>query len=189
MCPYDSVVSDISTRFRRRAARFTASVEAVPPERWSLPAPCEGWDARDVVRHMVDSCGRFLGLIGRSLPPAPSVDDDPVGAWDSARDAVQACLDDPATATQEYEGRVKRMTFEVGVDGFLSWDTVIHTWDLARAAGLDESLDPADVRDIWATILPMDDMLRTAGVCGPKVAVSEDADDQTKLLAFLGRRA
>ena len=31
------------------------------------------------------------------------------------------------------------------------------------------------------------DMLRTQGVCGPEVEVAADADEQTKLLAFLGR--
>jgi len=31
-----------------------------------------------------------------------------------------------------------------------------------------------------------DEMLRASGQCGPKVAVPEDADAQTKLTAFVG---
>ena len=34
---------------------------------------------------------------------------------------------------------------------------------------------------------PIDDMLRQSGHYGPKVAVDEGADDQTKLIAFTGR--
>jgi hypothetical protein len=31
------------------------------------------------------------------------------------------------------------------------------------------------------------DNLRQSGVCGPAVEVADDADEQTRLLAFLGR--
>jgi hypothetical protein len=36
-------------------------------------------------------------------------------------------------------------------------------------------------------MLPLDDLLRASGQYGPKVEVPEDADVQTKLLAFIGR--
>jgi hypothetical protein len=35
---------------------------------------------------------------------------------------------------------------------------------------------------------PLDDMLRASGQYGPKVAVGADADEQTRLIAFTGRR-
>jgi hypothetical protein len=36
-------------------------------------------------------------------------------------------------------------------------------------------------------MLPMDEMLRQSGQYGPRVAVADDADVQTQLLAFIGR--
>ena len=36
-------------------------------------------------------------------------------------------------------------------------------------------------------MLPMDDILRQSGQYGPRVDVPDDADVQTKLLAFIGR--
>ena len=51
-------------------------------------------------------------------------------------------------------------------------DVLIHTWDLARAAGLDEQLDPQIVSDMLVGMLPLDDMLRGSGHYGPKVEVS-----------------
>jgi len=36
-------------------------------------------------------------------------------------------------------------------------------------------------------MLPFDDALRQSGHYGPRVEVAEDADVQTRLLAFIGR--
>jgi len=35
---------------------------------------------------------------------------------------------------------------------------------------------------------PMDQMLRDSGQYGPRVPVGPDADEQTRLIAFLGRQ-
>ena len=45
-------MSEISDRYRNVAAQFTERVKEVPDGAWADPAPCEGWDARDVVRHL-----------------------------------------------------------------------------------------------------------------------------------------
>ena len=83
-------MSEIADRYRRLAAEFTSRVEAVPADRWSNQTPCEEWTARDLLQHMLDTHGMFMGLIGLKVSPGPSVDDDPVGAWANARDTVQA---------------------------------------------------------------------------------------------------
>jgi uncharacterized protein (TIGR03086 family) len=134
-------MSDASDRYRKNAAAFTERVEAVPPGKWEAQSPCDDWKARDVVGHVVNSSGMFLGFIGKSLPPGPPADDDPVGAWQNARDAIQSCLDDPAVAQAEYDGMWGKATFEQGVNRFLAADLVVHSWDLARATGGDEHLD------------------------------------------------
>src|SRR6266581_7179456 len=120
-------MTEISDRFRRRAAAFTDRVEAVPDDRWDDPSPCEGWVARDIVRHMVENAQRFYAFVDRELPPGPSAADDPKGAWAHARDAMQAGLDDPAIATHEYDGQMGKGTFEQGVDRFAGPDLVIHS--------------------------------------------------------------
>jgi hypothetical protein len=64
-------MSETAARYRSVAAGFTRRVEGVPQTGWSDPAPCEGWVARDVVRHVVDTSGFFLGMAGprRHGPP------------------------------------------------------------------------------------------------------------------------
>ena len=71
---------------------------------------------------------------------------------------------------------------------FVLGDVVVHTWDLARATGLDETLDADIVHDMLVGMEPLDDMLRASGQYGPKVEVGADADEQTRLIAFTGRR-
>lgn len=182
-------MSEIAERFRTLAATFTDRVEATPADRWEAPSPCEGWTARDIVGHMVGNVDMFLGLVGEERQSTTSADDDPVAAWAEARDAVQAALDDPAVAGREYDGAFGRTTLEQSVDRFLGTDLLVHSWDLARATGGDEKLDPDTVHEVFEALQPMDDMLRAPRAFGPKLEPPPGADEQTRLLAFLGRRA
>jgi hypothetical protein len=44
-----------------------------------------------------------------------------------------------------------------------------------------------EVHNLFTGMEPMDEMLRQSGQYGPRVPVPDDADEQTKLLAFIGR--
>ena len=63
----------------------------------------------------------------------------------------------------------------------------MHTWDLARATGQDETLDAETCAAMLAGMEPMDEVLRASGQYGPRVEVPDDADPQTKLIGFIGR--
>jgi uncharacterized protein (TIGR03086 family) len=118
----------------------------------------------------------------------PSVDDDPVGAWRTLADGVQALLDDPAAAGRQYDfGHIGRMSLGEVIAMIFTPDVFLHRWDLARATGQDETLDPRRCAAMLEGMLPMDELLRQSGQYGPRVAVPDDADAQTKLLAFIGR--
>jgi uncharacterized protein (TIGR03086 family) len=182
-------MSEISERYARRAAAFTDKVAAVPDDGWSSPTPCEDWTARDIVRHVVDSQGLFLGFVGRELGDLPSVDDDPVGAVEAATGRIQQDLDDQALAAATFEGFMGTSTFEAGVNQFLAADLVIHGWDLARATGQDDAIADQDLAEMQEAIKAFpEEAMRSPGAFGPEVEVAADATDQDKLLAFLGRR-
>jgi uncharacterized protein (TIGR03086 family) len=174
---------------RAVAGRFTELVRNADPARWDDPAPVEGWVARDVVRHLVGWLPAFLtGSAGIDLPAGPSVDDDPVAAWTTLADAVQGLLDDPESAARPVKNEhMGEMTVESALSMIWTNDVFMHSWDLARATGQDERLDPERCAGMYEGMLPMDAMLRASGQYGPRVEVPDDADPQTKLLAFIGR--
>jgi uncharacterized protein (TIGR03086 family) len=172
---------------RSVAAGFTRRV--VGTTDWDAPAPVEGWVARDVVRHLVEWFPAFLRSgAGIELASGPSVDDDPVGAWRTHCDAVQALLDDPSTSGKVLSNpHVGDVPLDQAVNNFYTGDVFLHTWDLARATGQDEALDPERCAQMLAGMEPMDELLRSSGQYGPRVEVADDADVQTRLIAFIGR--
>jgi uncharacterized protein (TIGR03086 family) len=182
-------MTETADRYRKVAAGFTDRVAGVQSDDWDNSTPCEKWVARDIVRHVVQLAGSFLSQTAAANPSGPSVEEDPLGAWTAARDAIQAALEDPEIAAQTTETPLGPSTFEQTVGMFGVGDTLIHTWDLARATGQDETLDPTEVTRMFAGMQQFDDsMMRRSGAFGPAVDVPADADEQTRLIAFTGRR-
>jgi uncharacterized protein (TIGR03086 family) len=176
-------------RFRTVAADFTRVAAAVPDGAWSNPAPPEGWVARDVVRHLVEWVPALFASAGAvDVPPGPDVDDDPVGAWAHLRDTFQAVLDDPTSGDKRFaHERAGEHALTDAIDMFVTGDVLLHTWDLARATGGDERLNPDEVHRMLVGMEPLDEMLRASGQYGARVPVPDDADEQTQLIAFIGR--
>lgn len=186
----DRTAAAVADRYDRLAADFAATIALVPADGWASPSPCEDWTARDVVAHVVETHGMFEGWVGRDLGDAPSVEDDPAAAFAAARAVVSGHLHDPEAAAASFEGVVfGHMTFTQAIDRFIASDLVIHRWDLARAAGVDVVLPPDEVARIRRESEGFGEHLRGPGAFGPEVTPPDGADDQTRLLAFLGRRA
>ncbi|WP_433832106.1 TIGR03086 family metal-binding protein [Actinoplanes sp. CA-015351] len=172
-------------RHRRIAGEFTARVDGV--KNWDSPAPVAGWAARDVVKHLVTW---LPGLLGSSatIPPGPSTEDDPAGAWHTHVAGVQAILDDPATPQRTLANpHIGEVPLDRAIDQFYTADVFMHTWDLARATGQDDRLDPEFAALLVDGMEPMEEIMRSSGQYGPRVAVPADADAQTRLLGFIGR--
>ena len=172
---------------RQVAGAFTERVRGASD--WDAPAPVDGWTARDVVRHLTEWLPAFLhGGAGVELARGPSVDEDPVGAWLTHNGAVQDLLDDPGTPSRVLSNpHIGELPLDQAVDRFYTADVFMHTWDLARATGQDETLDPERCAALLAGMEPMEDVLRGSGQYGPRVEVPAESDVQTRLIAFIGR--
>jgi uncharacterized protein (TIGR03086 family) len=145
------------------------------------------------VHHLVEWLpGMFFGTWELTAPAVPPVDDDPAAAWAVVDRAIQAALDDPAVAGAVRATPMGPMSFEDAVAMICTPDVLVHTWDLARATGLDEQLDAEEVHrqvvGVEAIDPAVDDAMRSSGHYGPRVRVAPDADEQTRLLAFMGRQ-
>jgi uncharacterized protein (TIGR03086 family) len=168
---------------------FTARVDGVGPDGWDAPAPVAGWTARDVVRHLVEWFPAFLESgSGVRLAVWGSVDDDPAAAWHELDGGVRALLDDPSASAKVLSNRhIGDVPLDRAVSRFFTADVFMHTWDLARATGQDDRLDPERCEQLLAGMAPIEDAMRASGQYGPPVDVPPDADAQTRLLGFIGR--
>src|SRR5262249_31748013 len=73
------------------------------------------------------------------------------------------------------------------IDQFYTADVFMHTWDLARATGQDDRLDPDFCAQLLAGMEPMEQVIRSSGHYAARVEVPDQADPWPRLLRFIGR--
>jgi hypothetical protein len=69
----------------------------------------------------------------------------------------------------------------------LTRDVLVHTWDLARAVGADDRLDPGWCETFYGPLQANAEALTGGGMFKAAVVVRDDADVQSRLIARLGR--
>jgi uncharacterized protein (TIGR03086 family) len=166
------------------AARFTEVVEAGGT--WSGASPCEGWTARDVLDHVIDSQRSFLEQRGVELGARPT--GDPAELWAAHLAGVRHVLADDELATAEYDGYFGRTSVADTLANFYGFDMLVHRWDLARGLGQDLLFTAAELAGIDAALDGFGDALYSDGVCKPALDVPADASHQDRVLARMGRR-
>jgi uncharacterized protein (TIGR03086 family) len=178
--------------FQRASEGFVERARQIREQQWSGPTPCTEWNVRMLVNHVAGEylwvpemlAGRTIAEVGDRLA-GDLLGDDPLQTLINARGAALAAIDAPdaleTTAhlsfgdlpAKEY---VKQMAL----------DSVIHTWDLARGIGADETLDAELVDLSYADLQASAEAWRAAGVFGPEKRRLGDST-QAKLLALTGR--
>ncbi|MGB8860796.1 MAG: TIGR03086 family metal-binding protein [Ilumatobacteraceae bacterium] len=183
-------LDEVPERYRRVAAGFTEVIRGVPADGWERPAPCEGWVARDVVRHLVDWVPALLQTgAAVDVGELPSVDESPAAAWAALDAVLQSLLDDPSTADRQFSHpQAGTHALDGAIAMFVLGDVLVHTWDLASATGQTVVLEADEVHRMRVGIEPITELLSQSGHYSAPVAVPADADEQTRLIALTGRR-
>lgn len=140
---------------------------------------------RTLVTHVIGNHHHMLGTLGEQHADDPA-DLDLPAAWVQARASVLAALSDPATAARVVTAPFGQVPFSELIGGLLSGDTLFHMWDLARAIGQDDRLDPAACEQVLAAMTPLDAGIRGPGRFADKIEPPAGADAQTRLLCFGG---
>lgn len=184
----NEAASSVPELYGRIAERFGELILNCPPDRWEDPSPCPGWTAWDVTAHVVSNHRRAVAGLDGSGYSAPGRGEDLVQAWDAASEEIKAALRDPVKARVLLGEEFGSIPFEDFVRRMACADTLIHGWDLARATGQDEASDFEAVAMATEILLPEDGDIRMPRAFGAKVPPTADADAQTRLLNFLGRK-
>ena len=172
------------------AAEFGRRVAAVTD--WDAPTPDSEWTTRDLVAHVIDE-QRWIPLLltgceyAQAEADLEEIGEDLAAEWAKfAARATEAWRDAPDDTP------VHLQTDVVTAGEYLTEQTsdiTIHTWDLARATGSEETLPEELVQAVWEHFEPQIEVLATTGLYAPPVQVGDDAPLQVRLLAVTGRDA
>jgi uncharacterized protein (TIGR03086 family) len=181
--------------FRRAADGFSRHVQAVGESQWGDPTPCTDWDVRALVNHVtVEQLWVPPLMSGNSVTDVGDrfdgdlLGDDPRATWNAA---VRASLE-AFGAKGALSGTVALSRGATPADEYcweMTVDALIHSWDLARGIGGDETLDRELSELVYERTLPIAEHLHETGLFAPPVPVDDGAPLQVKLLAIFGRAA
>lgn len=175
-----------SDRYTNVSEGFARIVEGCPDDRWGASTPCEGWTGAELYDHVLGVNASVLDRVGRAVPTDHA--GDRTSRWRAVAAAVREVIDDPELAGVPVSAAGTEIALRQLVGGIVVRDVLVHTWDLARASGGPELLDAEAVHHVFESARPLEATLRRPGVFGPAIEVPDDADEQTRFLAFTGRR-
>ncbi len=137
----------MSTESLERAFASTRSVLAnVTPDELSNPTPCQSWQVRELINHIIGVSFWFADTVNTGIAPAPPDTDftrgDMVATYDDGIEQAVAAFGATGRARED------RSTLPFGTlpgavyMGIATTDAFTHGWDLARATGQSTDLDP-----------------------------------------------
>jgi uncharacterized protein (TIGR03086 family) len=190
-------------RFVLASTGFADRLRAVRPEQWAGSTPCTEWNVRQLVNHMVRANLSYVRLLdggtGAEFVRQRDTDalgTDPVGAFDRSARACAEAYVRPGAMRQMVDHPSGEMTGEQAL-AMRTTDTVIHTWDLARAVGADERLDTdlvawiaEHLNEIYAGLpeTPIAAASTHRFFAAPIGELGPDASRQDRLLHLMGRQ-
>jgi len=169
------------------------TVEGIPMDRWHADTPCDGWDVRALLNHVVSgnlwaaelAAGATIDSVGDRLD-GNVLGADPVRSYAVSAEAAAAAFLRPgaleAPCAVSY-GPIAGIVYA----GHRFFDVFIHSWDLATATGQDTALDARLMEACRQIIGPQLELFRAAGALAAELPVPPGATAQTRFLAMLGR--
>jgi uncharacterized protein (TIGR03086 family) len=171
-------------------------VEKITDDQLALPTPCDQWDVRALLNHLLGTLALGQALLSDNppavamgpgeLPASDLVGDDPHKAY---RVGVERLLDAAsgdaldrvhATPLGDMPGPI--------LGGFTTLDILVHGWDLATATGQSGVLDGHLAETLLAFARQTITADSRAPRIGPEIPVASDATATERLVAYLGRR-
>jgi uncharacterized protein (TIGR03086 family) len=172
---------------------FARRLRLVGPDDWRRPTPCSEWDVRALVNHVIGANVRYQLLLHAApteqVEATRTVDhlgDDALASFVATADGVVACFQEDGAldrvvshATGDRSGR-ELLSMRI-------LDAAIHGWDLARAIGVEETLDDDVVAFLLAYTADLDLGPQQRAFAPADADLPRNASPQDQLLHRLGR--
>ena len=166
----------------RRSNEWVVANVAGATGKLQAQTPCDRWDVRTLMNHMLDTQRYFVGSArGEEVaPPSPNppsiISDDPVADFERSGDETLRMFADPEV--------LKKTGPMLGIA--LS-DQLLHAWDLAKATGQDATMPEGLPEAAFNVIHGRFTDEQRVGIFKPEVQVGAEASSQDRLLAYTGR--
>jgi uncharacterized protein (TIGR03086 family) len=182
----------------RCGKRFADLVAGVGSDQWHDDTPCSEWDVRTLVHHLlyeqrwalpimegqsIEAVGdRFEGdLLGEDASKWP-------GLLTSSIEEAHVGVAQPGSLQRTVHLSFGDASGEEYVTQ-LTADLAIHGWDLARATGQDDTIDPDAVALLLPWVEANADLLAGSGLFGSVIEAGPHEPPDVRLLRLVGRRA
>lgn len=138
----------IMDRYMLASDEFAQKLATVGPGQWAWPTPCTEWNVRQLVNHMTRGNLSYVRLLNGGSKAefvqardADALGPDPVGAYARSVRECATAFSRPGALQQVLDYPLGQVTGQQAL-AVRTTDTAIHTWDLARATRIDDTLSP-----------------------------------------------
>ena len=186
----------MSTEALERASASTRGILAnVTPEQLSAPTPCQSWQVRDLINHLIGVSYFAAEAVNTGTATSPPETDfcsgDMLAAYNDASSQAVA-----AFGTAGAQEKMITLPFATlpgaAFMSIASTDAFVHGWDLAKATGQSTDIDPELAGQLLdgARMFVQPAFRGEDGKApfGPEQQPPPDASSADQLAAFLGRR-
>jgi uncharacterized protein (TIGR03086 family) len=175
-------------------ARLLGLVDRLDAASLTAPSPCAGWNVAAVLSHTLQSIEAFSSAVDAG--PGPSEAElfggaDILGADPSAVARTIVARSQAAWAgVSDWDREVTTVLGPLPAAqaiAIITFSTLVHSWDLARALGerVEFTASEATLAEaVGAQLVPT---LRPAGLFGPEAATPPQATATQRVIAFSGR--
>lgn len=155
--------------------------------------PCEGWDVRALLDHVISgnlwvgelTAGKTIDEVGDALD-GDCMGEDPLASYVRSAQVADGGFRRPDALTAPTHVSYGPVPGEVYL-GHRFVDVLVHGWDVAVATSQDPTLPPPLVAVCWDVLRPQLDLLTASGMFGTDHHDEVADDPQSQLLATLGR--
>lgn len=166
----------------------------IKKDQWSMQSNCTEWTVRDLVNHIVSENWWVPELLGGKTPKEVGdtlegdlLDGDPLHAFKDSSEAAQKAVEEMLDLSQKVHASWDDIPASEYIEQRI-FDITVHGWDIAKSTGQEDIIDKDLLDYVYKIIEKNKQEFSQTGLFGTPLEVNQIDDQQTKLLALIGRK-